>query len=33
MMFHSYDNTDGHLVCDIDGFSIPRNKGIYTLKQ
>ncbi|CBK24652.2 uncharacterized protein [Blastocystis hominis] len=29
----NYDNTDGHLVCDIDGFSIPRNKGVYTLKH
>ena len=28
-----YDNEDGHLVCDVPGLSIPRNKGVFTLKQ
>lgn len=30
---HSYDNTDGHMTSDVPGFSPPRNKGVYTLKQ
>ena len=28
-----YDNTDGHMTCDVPGYSPPKNKGIYTLKQ
>ena len=29
----SYDNTDGHIQFDIDGYSVPKNKGQYTFKK
>ncbi|KAK8790156.1 hypothetical protein WA588_000324 [Blastocystis sp. NMH] len=28
-----YDNTDGHMECDVPGYSPPKNKGTYTLKH
>ncbi|KNB42171.1 phosphatidylinositol transfer protein beta isoform [Blastocystis sp. subtype 4] len=28
-----YDNTDGHMTCDVPGYSPPKNKGVFTLKQ
>lgn len=30
---YSYDNTDGHMTCDVPGYSPPKNKGVFTLKQ
>lgn len=33
VVYCRYDNTDGHMTCDIPGYSPPKNKGIYTLKQ
>ena len=26
-------HTDGHMECDVPGYSPPKNKGTYTLKQ
>ena len=31
--FTSYYNTDGHIQLDIAGYSVPKNKGQYSLKQ
>ena len=31
--FTSYDNTYGHIQLDIAGYSVPKNKGQYSLKQ
>ena len=28
-----YDNTDGHMTCDVPGYSPPKNKGVFTLKH
>lgn len=32
-LMYSYDNTDGHMTCDVPGYSPPKNKGVFTLKQ
>ena len=32
-VIYRYDNTDGHMTCDVPGYAPPKNKGVYTLKQ